>query len=109
MSMELSIILLLDCPEIDTDYFLSSIGSQKVSDHPITRSWEECGKMCNDALNCAYWTWLGSQGGNATRFRCLLKTSNNGTRSYPGAMSGDRNCISLGNLFRIVELKKMGK
>ena len=76
-----------------------------MSDQPITLSWEECGKMCNDALNCAYWTWLGSQGGDATRFRCLLKSSNNGTRSYPGAMSGDRNCMSLGKLFRKMELK----
>ena len=95
--------LILDCPEKDTDYYLNSISSQKVSDHPTTRSWEECGRKCNDEPNCAYWTWLGSQGGNATRFRCLLKTSNNGARSYGGAMSGDRNCPSLGKLFRIME------
>ena len=90
-------ILVLACPEENTDYFLNSITSPfKMSDQPITRTWEECGKMCKDEPTCAYWTWLDSQAGDVNKFRCLLKTSNNGARAHGSAMSGDRNCTSLG-------------
>ena len=74
-----------------------------MSDQPITRSWEECGKKCKDEPTCTYWTWLGSQAGDTNRFRCLLKTSNNGARTLVGAMSGDRNCTSLGKLLHKIE------
>ena len=100
---ESSFILVLSCPEENTDYFLNGITSPfKMSDQPITRSWEECGKMCKDEPMCAYWTWLGSNAGEVNRFRCLLKTSNNGARAHGSAMSGDSNCTSLGKfLFNI--------
>ena len=100
---ESSFILVSSCPEENTDYFLNGITSPfKMSDQPITRSWEECGKMCKDEPMCAYWTWLGSNAGEVNRFRCLLKTSNNGARAHGSAISGDSNCTSLGKfLFNI--------
>ena len=86
----------LECPELDTDYFGSNISPQTMENHPITLTWEECGKLCNDDMSCSYWTWLGSKGGNTTKYKCLLKASAEGRRSLTGAVSGNRNCTTQG-------------
>ena len=67
-----------------------------MENHPITLTWEECGKLCNDDMRCSYWTWLGSQGGDTYKYKCLLKASAKGRRSITGAVSGNRNCTTQG-------------
>ena len=91
-----NVILVETCPELDTDYYGNSLNSGSLADEPITRTWEECGQMCKDEVSCNYWTWLGSQGGNAINLKCLLKSSNNGARTYGGAVSGAKDCRTLG-------------
>ena len=51
--------------------------------------------MCNDERSCTHWTWLGNHVGDTFKRRCILKTSDNGVRSYAGVVSGDGNCTSL--------------
>ena len=54
--------------------------------------------MCNADQNCSYWTWLGGQGGDAYKNKCLLKASAKGRRSITGAVSGNRDCTTQGKL-----------
>ena len=74
-----------------------------MENHPTTLTWDECGKMCNADQNCSYWTWLGGQGGDAYKNKCLLKASAKGRRSITGAVSGNRDCTTQGkfNLFEV--------
>ena len=83
------------CPEWDTDYDGNNITPGSIADLPETDTWEQCGQMCNDERSCTHWTWLGNHVGDTFKRRCILKTSDNGVRSYAGVVSGDGNCTSL--------------
>ena len=71
------------CPDVNVQYHQhgSPVGSVD-----NVENWQSCGKSCEEATGCNYWTWWKNTG------KCQFLTGKSPTKAVINAISGKSGC-----------------
>jgi len=75
------------CPE-----YALNMNGHDIETYDNIQSWQECGQLCQDILECQFWSWHVPRKDRHPK-RCWLKNSDAGARNDLGVISGHYNCI----------------